>query len=109
MIDIVDRLKFDSVRCEVQFSKGVASNIDEGIAEIGRLRAALRDIVGWKNDTLGQRPREPGHWAPEAELDAFDRGTRMAFFRCASHAETALALSPASAALTPGSPMREGK
>lgn len=39
MIDIVDRLSFDATRCEVQFSKGVAANIKEGIAEIERLRA----------------------------------------------------------------------
>jgi len=41
MIDIVDRLHFDAVRCETQFSKGVASNIEDGIATITRLRAAL--------------------------------------------------------------------
>ena len=44
MIDIVDRLRFDATRCEVQFSKGVASNIDAGADEIERLRAALKDI-----------------------------------------------------------------
>jgi len=38
MIDIIDRLTFDSARCETTFSKGVASNIDEAIAEIKRLR-----------------------------------------------------------------------
>ena len=41
-LDIVDRLKFDAARCEVQFSKGVASNITKAIAEIERLRAAAR-------------------------------------------------------------------
>jgi hypothetical protein len=41
MIDIVDRLKFDATRCEVQFSKGVATNIEDAAAEIERLRAAL--------------------------------------------------------------------
>lgn len=40
-MDIVDRLKFDSVRCEVQFSKGVSTNIDEAVAEIERLRRRL--------------------------------------------------------------------
>lgn len=39
MIDIVDRLSFDATRCEVSFSKGVASNIEEAVAEITRLRA----------------------------------------------------------------------
>src|SRR5574337_2014919 len=29
MIDIVERLRFDSARFEAQFSKGVATNIDE--------------------------------------------------------------------------------
>lgn len=41
MIDIVDRLKFDAVRCEAQFSKGVAGNITEAADEIERLRTAL--------------------------------------------------------------------
>lgn len=44
MIDIVDRLTFDAVRCEAQFSKGIAGNITEAAAEIERLRGALKDI-----------------------------------------------------------------
>lgn len=44
MIDIIDRLKFDAVRCEAQFSKGVAGNIEDAVSEIERLRAALKDI-----------------------------------------------------------------
>ena len=43
MIDIVDRLRFDATRCELQFSKGVASNIDAGAKEIER----LREFVSW--------------------------------------------------------------
>lgn len=45
MIDIVERLYFDAFRCEVQFSKGVAQNIEEGAHEIARLRAALQNIA----------------------------------------------------------------
>jgi hypothetical protein len=41
MVDIVVRLRFDAARCETQFSKDVAGNIDEGVNEIERLRAAL--------------------------------------------------------------------
>jgi hypothetical protein len=51
MIDIVDRLEFDSVRCEAQFSKGVAGNITEAAAEITRLREALEvfaDPSSWR-------------------------------------------------------------
>lgn len=44
MIDIVNRLRFDATRCEVSFSKGVAKNIEEGIAEIERLRAVILNI-----------------------------------------------------------------
>jgi len=44
MIDIVDRLRFDATRCEVQFSKGVAGNINEAVDEIERLRAALTAV-----------------------------------------------------------------
>lgn len=40
-LDIVQRLRFDAVRCETTFSKGVAQNIEEGADEIERLRAAL--------------------------------------------------------------------
>lgn len=46
MIDIVDRLSFDATRCEVSFSKGVASNIEEGIAEIKRLRDYIWSLDG---------------------------------------------------------------
>ena len=42
MIDIVDRLRFDSSRCRLSFSKGVATNIDAAIEEIERLREALK-------------------------------------------------------------------
>lgn len=45
MIDIVNRLRFDAIRCEANFSKGVASNIDAGADEIERLRKALQEIV----------------------------------------------------------------
>ncbi len=38
MINIVDRLRFDAVRCEEQFSKGVAGNITEAADEIERLQ-----------------------------------------------------------------------
>ncbi len=44
MTDIVERLGFDAVICELQFSKGVAGNIEEAMAEIERLRAALKEI-----------------------------------------------------------------
>lgn len=41
-IDIVDRLRFDATRCETAFSKGVASNIEEAIREIERLRGVAQ-------------------------------------------------------------------
>lgn len=41
MIDIVERLRFDAVRSELQFSKGVAQNSEEAANEIERLRAEL--------------------------------------------------------------------
>lgn len=44
MIDIVERLRFDAARCEVSFSKGIARNIEEGIAEIERLREAAARV-----------------------------------------------------------------
>lgn len=40
-IDIVNRLRFDAIRCEAQFSKGVAGNITEAADEIERLRSLL--------------------------------------------------------------------
>lgn len=63
MIDIVERLRFDAVRCEVQFSKGVAGNITEGADEIERLRKVLEKIKGGRSEdpqldamrALGQR------------------------------------------------------
>ena len=46
-IDIVERLRFDAVRCEATFSKGVAGNIEEAADEIERLRAALSSCQSW--------------------------------------------------------------
>lgn len=45
MMDIIDRLRLDEVRCETQFSKGVARNIREAADEIERLRTALQWIA----------------------------------------------------------------
>jgi hypothetical protein len=42
-MDIVERLRFDAARCEAAFSKGVASNIEEAVAEIVRLREVLAE------------------------------------------------------------------
>lgn len=44
-MDIVERLRFDAARCEAQFSKGVATNIEEAADEIERLRHGLTRIV----------------------------------------------------------------
>ena len=48
MIDIVDRMRFDATRCELQFSKGVAGNIEEAAKEIERLRVQLA-AQPWQN------------------------------------------------------------
>lgn len=51
-MDIVERLRFDAARCEVTFSKGVASNIEAAAGEIERLRALLKhadDVVIWEH------------------------------------------------------------
>jgi hypothetical protein len=63
MIDIVDRLRFDAVRCELTFSKGVAGNIVDAINEIERLRAELAgltrdDIEAPHPDAAGQTSRD---------------------------------------------------
>ena len=42
MTDIVERLDFDAIRCEMQFSKGVAGNISEAANEIKRLRERVK-------------------------------------------------------------------
>lgn len=52
MIGIVERLRFDATRCEVQFSRGVAKNIEEAADEIERLRAALHEVINTCEDHL---------------------------------------------------------
>lgn len=59
MTDIVERLRFDSARCEATFSKGVATNIDEATAEIERLRACLVSI--------GILNASGGHYDPDID------------------------------------------
>lgn len=44
-MDIVDRLRFDAIRCETTFSKGVASNITEAADAIEKLRKALTVLL----------------------------------------------------------------
>lgn len=60
MIDIVDRLRFDAVRCEAQFSKGVAGNIEEAAKEIERLREALKPFAEYY-DLLERNRYLEGH------------------------------------------------
>jgi hypothetical protein len=50
VIDIVERLRFDSARCELQFSKGVAGNIDEAVDEIERLRRVILRCIRDDNE-----------------------------------------------------------
>ncbi len=59
------------------------------------MREALAEIESWKNDTLGVRPKDPAQYdcAPEI-AQAFDRGARMAFYRCAERAKAVLAAQP---------------
>lgn len=44
MISIVERLRFDAVRCELQFSKGVAGNISEAADEIEKLHKEIKRL-----------------------------------------------------------------
>jgi hypothetical protein len=44
MIYLVDRLRFDAIRCEAQFSKGIAGNITEAADEIERLTDENRKL-----------------------------------------------------------------
>lgn len=62
MIDIVDRLRFDAVRCEATFSKGVAGNITEAADEIERLRAQLAGLT--RDDIEAPRPDGRGQSSP---------------------------------------------
>lgn len=59
----------------------------DGVAQGSPMVAALRDIISWKEDVLGDRSKPPGPYdcAPEI-TEAFDRGARMAFYRCALRA-----------------------
>lgn len=52
MTTIVDRLRFDAVRCEMQFSKGVSTNIEEAAAEIERLTAENETLREGANDAI---------------------------------------------------------
>lgn len=55
------------------------------------MQIALEEIASWRNDTLGARPKEQTeNDCPPAQTDAFDRGCRMAFYRCAERALLAL-------------------
>lgn len=61
MIDIVNRLRFDAIRCEATFSKGVSSNITAGADEIELLRGLLRQTRNYV---------DRDHYGMLAEIDA---------------------------------------
>ncbi len=62
-MDIVERLRFDAARCEVQFSKGVAGNIEEAADEIER----LREDLALRNQTACDRLEALKKLEPEVE------------------------------------------
>jgi len=59
MIDIVNRLRFDAIRCAANFSRGVASNIDAGADEIERLRTALPQKIAEMSSNVDDDPAIP--------------------------------------------------
>jgi hypothetical protein len=102
MLQENDRLTRDlaQARAEVAslttYRDGLDKNVTELEAQNERLRAALAEIKGWKHDTLGPRPQEPDECnGPQVQTAAFDRGARMAFYRCADRAQRALEQSAA--------------
>ena len=59
MNDLVERLRFDATRCELQFSKGVAGNINEAADEIESLRERLEFAeFEWNRATDGMKERD---------------------------------------------------
>lgn len=70
MIDIVERLRFDAIRCDAQFSKGVAGNVSEAADEIGRLREALRAFAVHATYPVSTKINPRGYaWRGEEALD----------------------------------------
>lgn len=51
-MDLIERLHFDAVRCHVDYSKGVASNIHEAAAEIDQLRNSLGEALVRENNLI---------------------------------------------------------
>ena len=64
-MDIIERLRFDAARCEAVYSKGVASNIEEAIAEIERLRSEIAQMRSQAGDNIE---------LAESEQRGFERG-----------------------------------
>lgn len=61
------------------------------IKRIELLRAALKEIDSWRQDTLGVRPKVRTKYdCPQEITEAFDSGARMAFYRCSDRARVAL-------------------
>ena len=63
MTNLVQRIRFDAARCEVSYSKGIATNIEEAADEIERLRAALLKMRH-ALETIANcgQSSEPDHW-----------------------------------------------
>lgn len=72
MADIVERLEFDAARCEQQFSKGVAGNITEAVAEIERLQTALRRIRSLDEKNVPKYAQQIARDALEQKGDRHD-------------------------------------
>jgi len=68
---IVERLRFDAIRCELNFSKGVATNMEEAADEIERLKADLKRAT----------ERDSGGYAPDGKTwkqAVFDEAAKRA-------------------------------
>jgi hypothetical protein len=94
---VVRYLHFDDDKHQARALSSTDSIVDRLVNYLSHaqtpavMEAALRDIISWKEDVLGDRskPRGPYDCAPEI-TEAFDRGARMAFYRCALRASEAL-------------------
>lgn len=93
MTNIVERLRFDAARCEIDYSIGIATNIQEAAEEIERLQEAKRKALAVADERSKENVAlrhaledmtdrveqswERGDLGPPSDQDAVERARKL--------------------------------
>jgi len=92
LIKIPNGQEFWLINEQIRDALGIPTDLDSYLTRVAGFQTALKEIAGMVGDTLGTRDSSE---TPSDTRAAFDRGTSMAFHRCAEVAKKALGVNNA--------------